>query len=376
MAGKRTYLDWNATAPLRGSARAGALAALSGAGNPSSPHAEGRRARALIDEARDKVARLVGAAPAEVVFTSGATEANNTVLGAGWEAIVLSPTEHDSVLAAARASGARLHYLPVDGQGVVQPEGLASCLQGLAGERALLSLQMANNESGVLQPLAALAAMAKRRGLRVHSDAVQGAGRLAIDVAALNLDYLSLSAHKIGGLAGSGALIARRGAELAPLLSGGGQERRRRAGTENVAGIAGFGAAAAAAGEEVGESGRVRCLRDRLEGEVRAMAPEAVILGAGAERLPNTTCLAVPGTRAETLVIALDLEGIAIGAGAACSSGKVASSHVLAAMAVAPEIAVAAIRISLGATTSEDDIDRFLAAFYKAALSNARRLVA
>jgi cysteine desulfurase len=376
MPAKRTYLDWNATAPLRATARASAIAALCCTGNPSSPHAEGRRARALVEEAREKVALLVGAEPAEVVFTSGATEANNTVLAGGWEAILLSPTEHDSLLAAAHASGARLHFLAIDGQGVVDAAGLAAQLAGLAGRRALLSLQIANNETGVVQPLGELAAMAKRHGLFVHSDAVQGAGRLAIDIATRDLDFVSLSAHKIGGPAGSGALIVRRRAELAPLLKGGGQERRRRAGTENIAGIAGFGAAAAAARSEVDAFGNVLRLRDWLESEVRAMAPEAVILGAGTERLPNTSCLALPGTRAETLVIALDLAGIAVSAGAACSSGKVASSHVLRAMGVADEIAAAAIRVSLGATTREADIARFLAAWDEAALRTRRRLVA
>jgi cysteine desulfurase len=376
MPAKRTYLDWNATAPLRAMARASAVAALCCGGNPSSPHAEGRRARALVEEAREKVALLVGAEPAEVVFTSGATEANNTVLAGGWEAILLGPTEHESVLAAAHASGARLHFLPVDAQGVVDAAGLAAQFADLAGRRTLLSLQIANNETGVVQPLAELAALARRHGLCVHSDAVQGAGRLAIDIAALDLDFVSLSAHKIGGLAGSGALIVRRRAELAPLLMGGGQERRRRAGTENIAGIAGFGAAAVAARGEVDAFGTVLRLRDWLEREVRAMAPDAVVLGAGAERLPNTTCLALPGTRAETLVIALDLAGVAVSAGAACSSGKVASSHVLQAMGVADEIATAAIRVSLGATTSETDIARFLAAWDKAALRRRRRLAA
>jgi cysteine desulfurase len=376
----RTYLDWNATAPLRADVRASMLAALDVTGNPSSPHAEGRRARALIEDAREAVAALVGARPDGVVFTSGATEANNTVLAADWDTILLSPTEHDSVLAPARASAARLVEVPVDGDGRVCSERLAACLEELAtqakGARALFSLQIANNETGVLQPLSRLAGVARRHGLSVHSDAVQGVGRVPISIGALDVDYLSLSAHKIGGPKGIGALVLREGAPLRALLGGGGQERGRRAGTENVAAIAGFGAAASAAAAEVAEIDRVRRLRDALEREVRALAPEAVILGCGADRLANTSCLAVPGTRAETLVIALDLAGIAVSAGAACSSGKVGASHVLRAMGLSPEIAAAAIRVSLGPANTQRDIARFLAAWAHAALKCVHRLVA
>jgi len=375
----RAYLDWNATAPLRADVRASMQAALDVWGNPSSPHAEGRRARALIEDAREAVAELVGARPENVVFTSGATEANNTVLAAGWDAILLSPTEHDSVRVPARAAAARLIEIPVDGNGVVRGEPLGASIAELAarpGTRVLLTLQIANNETGVLQPLIPWAAVARRHGFRVHSDAVQGAGRLPIDIGALGADYLSLSAHKIGGPKGAGALILGKGAPVAALLNGGGQERRRRAGTENVAAIAGFGTAARAARAELAAVDRVRRLRETLEREVRALAPEAVILGAAAERLANTTCVAVPGTRAETLVIALDLAGVAVSAGAACSSGKVGASHVLQAMGLAPEIASAAIRVSLGAASTERDVARFLAAWARAALARGHRLVA
>jgi cysteine desulfurase len=373
---RRIYLDWNATAPLRDSARASMLAAFDVIGNPSSPHAEGRRARALVENAREAVAKLVGAKPEGVVFTSGATEANNTALAGGWEAILLSPTEHDSVLAPARASGARLVEIAVDAQGAVRSERFGASIAQVAGARALLSLQIANNETGVLHPLAELAAIARRNKLCVHSDVVQGVGRVPIDMSALGVDYLSLSAHKIGGPKGTGALILREGAQLPALLTGGGQERRHRAGTENVAGIAGFGAAAAAALGELREIDRVRRLRDELERQVRAIAPQALVLGAGTNRLANTTCLALPGTHAETLVIALDLSGIAVSAGAACSSGKVGASHVLRAMGHAPELAAAAIRVSLGLTSSERDIADFVAAWGQAALKRRHRLVA
>jgi cysteine desulfurase len=376
MRGIRTYLDWNATAPLRASARAAMVAALDVAGNPSSPHSEGRRARAIIEDAREKVARLVGAKPADVVFTSGATEANNAVLTGGWETILVGATEHDSVLAPARASGARLLDIAVDAQGVVRRERLGAALADGAGSRALLSLQLANNETGVLHPLSECAALARQHRLAVHSDVVQGAGRVHIDVAALDVDYLSLSAHKIGGPKGSGALILREGARLPSLLTGGGQERARRAGTENVAGIAGFGAAAEAAHDDVRSMDRVRRLRDALEREARIIAPEAIVVGAGADRLPNTTCLAVPGTRAETLVIALDLAGVAVSAGAACSSGKVAMSHVVAAMGLSRDVAAAAIRVSLGPTTSERELWVFLTAWAEAVGKRRSRAVA
>jgi cysteine desulfurase len=376
MSRARTYLDHNATAPLRPEAREAMLAALDVAGNPSSPHAEGRRARAIIEDAREEVAALVGARPGEVVFTSGGTEANNAVLAAGWDTILLSGVEHDSVLAPARARGARLVELPVGRDGIVEARAAAAAMQGNRG-RALLSLQLANNETGVIQPVAEAAQRAREQGLAVHSDAVQAAGRLPIALAGLGVDYLTLSAHKLGGPKGVGALVMRDGAPALPsLIAGGGQERRRRAGTENVAGIAGFGAAAAAARADLAQMARVRALRDRLEREVRAIAPEVVIVAEVAERLPNTTNLALPGASAETLVIALDLKGVAVSAGAACSSGKVGASHVLEAMGLAPHVARAAIRISLGPGSGERDIESFLEAWSELALARRSRAVA
>jgi cysteine desulfurase len=376
MRGMRTYLDWNATAPLRPQARAAMLAALDVTGNPSSPHSEGRRARAIIEDAREKVAELVGAKPADVVFTSGATEANNAVLAGGWETILVGATEHDSVLSPARKSGARLIDVPVDVHGVVRRERLCAALADSAGPCALLSLQLANNETGVLHPLSECAELARQHRLAVHSDVVQGAGRVPIDIAALGADYLSLSAHKIGGPKGSGALVQREGARLPSLLTGGGQERARRAGTENVVGIAGFGAAAEAALGEVRAMDRVRRLRDALEREACLIARQAIVIGAGADRLPNTSCLAVPGMRAETLVIALDLAGVAVSAGAACSSGKVSASHVLGAMGVSPDVAAAAVRVSLGPTTTERELWVFLTAWAEAVGKRRGRAVA
>ena len=387
----RTYLDYNASAPLRPEAREAMLAALDVVGNASSVHAEGRRARAIVETARERVARLVNARPSEVVFTSGATEANNWVLRAGWDSIILSNIEHDSVLGPTRAQWGQtphtesrrstrtagcegsdpIHTLSVSVKGVVS----VAAIKTLAtGGRTLLALQMANNETGVVQPVAEAAALARERGMSVHSDAVQAPGRIAIDFRALGVDTMSLSSHKIGGPKGAGALVVRDGFNLPPFISGGGQERRRRAGTENVAAIAGFGAAADAARYEAPETSRMSSLRERLEREALQSTPGAIVLGSAAERLCNTSCISLPGETAETLVIKLDLAGIAVSAGAACSSGKVGASHVLAAMGVAPEFARGAIRVSLGHATTENDIDAFLAAWREIAATKTRAL--
>ena len=384
MSNQRAYLDWNAGAPLRPEARTAVLAALDAVGNPSSPHSEGRRVRALVEDAREEVAALVGAKPAEVVFTSGATEANNTVLAAGWaggwQTILLAGIEHDSVLAPARSlarSGkARIVDLAVDARGRVDAENVADgAREAGSNGSALLSLQLANNETGVVQPVAIAAEAARSRGLAVHTDAVQAAGRMAVDFKALGVDYLSLSAHKIGGPKGVGALVIRDGAALPAFIAGGGQERRRRAGTENVPAIAGLGVAARAAARDVGAMmDRVRALRDRVEAEVLAITPSAVVIGAEAERLPNTTSIALPGASAETLVIALDLAGVAVSAGAACSSGKVGASHVLEAMGLEPALARAAIRVSLGWGSTERDVKAFVEAW--AHVTARRRAVA
>jgi cysteine desulfurase len=377
MDSRRTYLDWNATAPLRSEARAAMLTAMDVAGNPSSPHAEGRRARAIVEDAREQVAALVRVDAAEVIFTSGGTEGNNAVIAAGWDTVLLTGIEHDSVLAPARASGARLIELPVhhDGQVVLKGEALTSAVSSVQGTRALVSIQVANNETGVLQPVAELAGKARLHGIFVHTDAVQAAGRVALDAKELGADYLTVSAHKIGGPKGVGALVVREPATLSPLVVGGGQERRRRAGTENVVAIAGFGAAASAAQRDLADMQRVQRLRDQLESMVRADTPQAIIIGHDAPRLPNTTSLALPGASAETLVIALDLAGLAVSAGAACASGKVGASHVLAAMGLPASTARGAIRVSLGHDTTERDISRFLEAWSQIA-SRRQRAVA
>lgn len=370
MSGTRTYLDWNATAPLHPEARAAMMAALDEIGNPSSVHAEGRRARSIVEAARESVAALVGAAADDVYFTSGATEANNWVLRSGWSTIFRAEIEHDSVIRAADASGARIVTLPTSRDGVVAVEPVV--VEQLSGPsplgRGLFALQIANNETGVLQPVAATAALASAHGLRVLVDGVQAPGRIEIDFDGQGIDYLTLSAHKLGGPKGVGAVVARQGAPLAPLIVGGGQESRQRAGTENVAGLAGFGAAAAAARREISVAAdRLASLRGRLEAGIAAVTPDAVIIGAGAPRLANTSCFALPGRRAEVLVAALDLAGIAVSAGAACSSGKVGRSRVLEAMKLAPDLVEGAIRVSLGRTTTEQDIAAFLVAWQSVA---------
>ncbi|MDZ4840742.1 MAG: cysteine desulfurase family protein [Hyphomicrobium aestuarii] len=371
----RTYLDYNASAPLLPEAREAMLAALALDGNPSSVHAEGRRLRSMIEQARADVAALCGAGPAEVVFTSGASEANATVLQSGFDIALRPAVEHDSVLAPITRGGATVVELPVTHEGIVDLAAIARALDALPdGARAVIALQLANNETGVIQPVAAVAKLVRdrlsstgapiaARRLHLHCDAVQAPGRMAIDAAALGVDTLVLSAHKIGGPKGAGALIIRNGAAISPLIAGGGQERRRRAGTENVAAIVGFGAAARVALGSVAETSRMAVLRDRLEAGIRAVTPDAVVIGDGAPRLVNTSAIALPGLAADILLIKFDLAGFAISSGSACSSGKVGASHVLSAMGIDPTIARAAIRVSLGTATTVADIERFIAAW-------------
>jgi cysteine desulfurase len=367
----RTYLDNNASVPLRNEAREAMQTAHATLGNPSSVHAEGRAARALIETAREHVARLVNARPAEVVFTSGASEANNWVMAAGWDVICVSGIEHDSVLVPAKRSGAEIVTIPVSATGVADVGAVAETLALHAAKRVLVSLMAANNETGVIQPVAEAVTLAHAHGAFLHIDAVQGPGRIPVDFAALGADALVLSGHKLGGPRGVGALVLRDGVNLPPFVTGGGQERRRRGGTENVAGIVGFGAAAAAVLAERDAVERMGGLRTRLEDGVRRLAPAAVIVGTQARRIANTSCIALPGKPAETLVIKLDLAGVAVSAGSACSSGKVGESHVLAAMGLPPEITRSAIRVSLGPQSSEDDVAAFLAAWEKIAGSAA-----
>jgi cysteine desulfurase len=366
---ERVYLDWNATAPLRPQAHAAMLAALDVVGNPSSVHAEGRAARRLVEQAREQVAALVGAAPKNVTFTSGGTEANVAALSphSAGEQLLVSAIEHPSVRAGGRFAVAE--EVPVTAQGQIDVAALERRLSQRDGGRPLVSIMLANNETGIVQPVAAAAKIVHAAGGRVHTDAVQAAGKIPCCLDTLGADLISLSAHKLGGPKGIGVLIRRDDAiPLEPLVRGGGQERGARAGTENVAAIAGFGAAAAAASASLeSESRRMAALRERLEAGLKAASPEVIIFGADVARLPNTSLFAVPGMKAETAVIAFDLEGVAVSSGAACSSGKVAPSHVLAAMGVGPALARGAVRVSLGWQTSEFEVDRFLDAWRKVA---------
>jgi cysteine desulfurase len=357
------YLDWNASARLRPEAKAAIGAALALTGNPSSVHSAGRAARRLIEEARERVAALVGAQARDVVFTSGGTEANMLALSPSLgETLLVSAIEHTSVIGGGRFAAAE--KVPVSAAGVVDLAALEELLRGRA--RTLVSLMLANNETGAIQPVARAAALVHAAGGLLHVDAVQGPGRIACDFKALGADLMTLSAHKIGGPQGVGALVRREGVNPVPLIVGGGQELGARAGTENVAGIAGFGAAAQAVRLGLAdEAGRMAALRDKLEAGIKAVSAEAVIFAAEAPRLPNTTLFGVPGMKAETAVIAFDLEGVAVSSGAACSSGKVAPSHVLAAMGVEPGLALSAIRVSLGASTTDDDVGTFLNAWGK-----------
>ena len=355
------YLDANATEPLRPAAQAAVLAALAGLGNPSSVHAAGRAARRRLEDAREAIATCFGAAPGALVFTSGGTEADALAvhaLGRG-RRLIVGATEHDAI----RAAAAGAEILPVDRDGVADLDALRRLL---AGPPALVCLMAANNETGVLQPVAAAAALCRAAGARLHVDAVQAAGRIALDFAALGADSLALSSHKLGGPAGAGALLlAPAVADAAPLIAGGGQERGRRGGTPALPAIAGFAAAA----QEAGGAAQLAPLRNAIERA--AAAAGAVVIGAAAPRLPNTACLALPGMRAETQVIALDLAGIAVSAGAACSSGKVARSHVLDAMGLGT-LAGEAIRVSLPWSATEADVAAFAAAYRQVAERLAR----
>ncbi len=350
------YLDHNATTPLGMPARDAMARAIEVTGNPSSVHGPGRDARKIVEDARAAVAELAGIAPANVIFTSGGSEANNTILrGIAADAIITSAVEHASVLDAVPDA----LRIPVDANGVIRLDTLALALEGAEG-RTLVSVMAANNETGVVQPIAEVSALCKDAGALLHVDAIQWAGKRPLFEITAYADAVSLSAHKLQGPAGTGAILIKDGVAFEPLVLGGGQERRRRAGTENVIGIAGFGAAATTAQKRLPEYTEVSALRDRIEAE---LSDNARFYGQGADRLANTTCIAMPGVSAETQVMAFDLAGIAVSAGSACSSGKVEPSHVLLAMGLSRDAAAEAIRVSLGPDSTEAEIDQFIAAW-------------
>jgi cysteine desulfurase len=371
MSVERIYLDWNATAPLLPEARVAMTDALDLLGNPSSVHKEGRAARASLERARDKVAGLLKIRPADVVFTSGATEANNCVLAAGWDVVALSALEHDSIREPARRHARSLVDLPLLSSGIIDLSTLSDRLSRHDNGNRLFCLQLANNETGVIQPTAAAAAIARALGWSVLCDAVQGAGRIDLGSLADDADYVVVSAHKLGGPKGAGALVARATARAPAASLGGGQERRRRSGTENVPAIAGFGAAAESACARLGAMESVRAMRERLESGLRAATPAVQIVGEAAQRLPNTSCFALAGLPAELAIVKLDLAGFAVSAGAACSSGKVAQSTVLTGMGLPSEVARSAIRVSIGPTTTMAEIDTFIGAWRSISATDA-----
>jgi cysteine desulfurase len=364
------YFDHNASTPVRpeaAEAMARALRELHA--NPSSMHREGQRVRAAVERARAQVAALVGADPAEIVFVSGGTEGDHAgLIGAAWAAeargkrVAISSVEHHAVHGAAgvlERMGFTVDHLPVDAEGRVAP----GAIDALPADTTVVSVMLANNETGVLQPIADIARRAHARGMTVHCDAVQAAGKIPIDVAALGADILVISAHKFCGPKGGAAMVVRRDAAFEPLFRGSGHERGRRGGTEAVPAIIGLGEAAACAAHELeAEGARLGALRDAFERGLREIAPEAAVHGARAPRLPNTTNASFPGARSDHLLMALDARGVAVSAGAACASGAVEPSPVLAAMGVPRELAICALRFSMGRTTTADDVPAVLEA--------------
>jgi cysteine desulfurase len=364
----RVYFDYNATTPLSpGVAEKVALASRDIFGNPSSVHHFGQEAKAALDESRSAMVALIGGDPSEIVFTSGGTEADNFALRGAAEAgeaggrrhLVATAIEHEAVLNTLKAlarRGWRTTLVPVDQTGVVSPDRVR---EAIADDTAVVSVMHANNEIGTIQPIAEIAAIAHERGALMHTDAVQSVGKIPVDVRALGVDLLSLSAHKFNGPKGAGALWIKRGTRMLPILTGGKHERSRRAGTENVAAIVGMGAAAREAREKLApEAVRVGALRDRLEKGILEAVPDTAVNGAGSPRVPNTTNISFDGVEAESLLIALDLEGIAVSTGSACSSGTLEPSHVLKAMGYSPHRAQNSLRFSLGLFSTEEEVDR------------------
>lgn len=351
------YMDHNATSPLRAEAKAAILATLDMGGNPSSVHSVGRKARRVVEDARQLVRTAINAPKtAQVIFTSCGTEANTLALNGVAQARVLAgASEHAAVLKARDD----IELIPVDGNGKIDLGHLQSLLANGDGN-AIVSVMMANNETGVMQNISDIAHLAHRFGALLHVDAVQALGKVNVDFVALGVDMMSLSAHKVGGPMGSGALIASKDVKLTANNTGGGQEGGLRGGTENVSGIAGFGVAAGLSVAQLADMDRVQDLRDDLEQQILKIAPGAVIFGAEVDRLPNTSFIALPGVLAESQIMAMDLEGICISAGSACSSGKSLASTTLAAMGVPENLAKSAIRISLGHSNVKDDIESFL----------------
>lgn len=369
----RTYLDHNATSPVRPEAREAMLAALELSGNASSVHEEGRKARALVETARDDIARALGTIAPTIVFTGGGSESCNQALRCvNADRLIVSAIEHPCVLEAARVSGRPVDVLPVTENGVVDLSALAALLAKSDGQ-VLVSVMLANNETGAIQPIRDIVAVAAEHGALVHCDAVQAFGKLPVNFGLLGVDLLSVSAHKLGGPQGVGALVVRDGLPVLPLVAGGGQELRRRAGTENIAGIAGFAAAVRAAGKTVPD---FKSLQAQLESALASGPGEVTVFSAGVDRLPNTVCFALTGLEADTALMAFDLDGIAVSSGSACSSGKVQASHVLQAMGASETATKSAIRVSLGWSSTVEDVNRFSDSWQKIAARHVARAAA
>ncbi len=369
----RTYLDHNATSPLRPEAREAMSAALELHGNASSVHQEGRKARAVVEAARDEIAMGLGTIAPTVVFTSGGSESCNQALRCvGAERIIVSAVEHPCVLEAAGAAGCQVDVAVVDEDGIIDLSALESLLDTCEG-RVLVSVMLANNETGTIQPIRDVVSIAQKHGALVHSDAAQAFGKIPVNFGLLGVDLLSVSAHKVGGPQGVGALVVRDGLPVDQLIAGGGQEFRRRAGTENVAGISGFAAAVRAAGKNETDFNRLRL---QLESILEVGPGEVTVFSADVERLPNTVCFALDGLEADTALMAFDLDGIAVSSGSACSSGKVQASHVLAAMRTGEAATKSAIRVSLGWSSTMDDVNRFSDSWQKIAGRHVARAAA
>lgn len=363
----QVYLDYNATAPLRPEVLQLMADVLPEVGNPSSVHAFGRKAKARLETARQQVANLVGVSADTVTFTGGGTEANNLALFGlvdfyKLDHILLTDVDHRSLSTVTLTAGIPVTKLPLNDDGLIELDALRSALEDIEG-RALFAVMLANNESGVLQPVAEMAELVHAHDGLLHCDAIQALGKIPVGFAALGADTMSLSSHKFGGPQGVGALVLRPGIEIAPRQVGGGQEMRRRSGTENVAGIAGLGAAADAASKGLPDYERISKLRDKIEAAITAYAPETIIVGEGAPRLPNTSIIILPGVRSDTQVMSLDLAGYCVSSGSACSSGKVGASRVLNGLGYGDKEAGSMIRVSLGWDTTEAQVTGFIEAW-------------
>lgn len=374
------YLDHNATTAVRPEARDAMLDVMSRPGNPSSIHSSGRKAKGVLERAREAIARSVRARAEDVVFTSGGTEANNLAVfsacEAGAKTLIVSAVEHSAVMAAAEASGVAVEILPVNEHGVADLDWLAQRLNGETSTNGptLVSLMAANNETGVIQPVEAAGRIVREAGALFHVDAVQALGKVDYNVAASLAHYTAFSAHKVGGPQGVGALVLDCDAPVTPRMIGGGQEKGRRCGTENLPGIAGFAAAVEAAVADRNDFERLIGLRDHTIRQIRVGAPDLQVWGEVAERLPNTICMSVEGWSSEIQVIAMDLAGFAVSAGSACSSGKIRRSRVLEAMGASETHAASALRVSFGYTNTKHDAEAFADAWLSARAKAQRTL--